>query len=220
MTYPDDLINKVIQGDCLEVMKLMPDKCVDLVLTDPPYGVNLGHNKQNQKSLPSNRRYDVYEDTEANLDELISKFMPEVLRIAIRVVLTPGVKNMWKYPKPTHVGSFFYPAASGCNTWGFSCWQPIFYYGKDPYAGRSRPDSFKSTEQTVQNGHPCPKPVEQWRKLLDRVSLPEEVALDPFIGSGTTAVAAKQLGRKFIGIELSQKYVDIANARLAQDLLF
>ena len=42
MTYPDDFINKVIQGDCLEVMKQMPDKCVDLVVTDPPYGINVG----------------------------------------------------------------------------------------------------------------------------------------------------------------------------------
>ena len=42
MKYPDDYINKVIHGDCLEIMKCMPDKCVDLVLTDPPYGINVG----------------------------------------------------------------------------------------------------------------------------------------------------------------------------------
>ena len=42
MKYPEDFLNKVIQGDCLEVMKQMPDKCVDLVLTDPPYGINVG----------------------------------------------------------------------------------------------------------------------------------------------------------------------------------
>lgn len=42
MKYPEDFINKIIQGDCLEVMKQMPDKCVDLVVTDPPYGINVG----------------------------------------------------------------------------------------------------------------------------------------------------------------------------------
>ena len=49
MNYPEDFLNKVIQGDCLEVMKQMPDKCVDLVLTDPPYGMEFQSNYRFQK---------------------------------------------------------------------------------------------------------------------------------------------------------------------------
>lgn len=210
----------VLQGDCLEVMKTFPDKSFDLVLTDPPYGVNLGYNAKNQKSLPTNRKYDIYEDTQENLEKLVAAFMPEALRIGKRVALTPGVKNMWLYPKPDHVGSFFYPAASGCNRWGFSCWQPIFYYGVDPYLGRSRPDSTRSVEQTVQNGHPCPKPIEQMRWLVNRTSLEGDTILDPFMGSGTTLVAAKYLNRNATGIDISEKYCEIARNRLSQQQLF
>ena len=80
-------------------------------------------------------------------------------------------------------------------------------------------DSYRSTEQTEKNGHPCPKPIGQWKWLLKRTSLEGWTILDPFLGSGTTAVAAKQLGRNYIGIEISEKYCKIANDRLRQDIL-
>jgi len=68
-------------------------------------------------------------------------------------------------------------------------------------------------------GHPTQKPIELLKYLLIASSREKEVILDPFIGSGSTAVAAKQLNRDFIGFELSQKYINIANKRLAQNNL-
>ena len=68
--------------------------------------------------------------------------------------------------------------------------------------------------------HPTQKPVELCRWILEKYSNEGDTVLDPFMGSGTTAVACKQLQRNFIGFELSQKYVDIANRRLQQDTLF
>jgi site-specific DNA-methyltransferase (adenine-specific) len=218
MTYPEDFVNKIICGDSLEVMKGIPDKCVDVVVMDPPYGVNLGVSANNQKF--DRKEYDSMQDTPEFVIPMVNKVLQECFRLSDRVVMTPGVRNMFAYPKPDHVGSFFYPAASGTNSWGFSCWQPIYFYGKDPYGGKgSKPDSFKSTEQTIPNGHPCPKPLNQWRWLLGRVSLPGEIVLDPFIGSGTTARAAIDLGRKFIGIEISPEYCKIATDRLRQGVL-
>ena len=77
---------EIIQGDCLEVMRGFSDKQFDLVLTDPPYGVNYEYNQ--------------YQDTPENLKKLIDGFMPEVLRIGKRVMITCGNGNQHLYPKP------------------------------------------------------------------------------------------------------------------------
>ena len=69
-------------------------------------------------------------------------------------------------------------------------------------------------------GHPTSKPVEIIKEMASVSSTRGQLILDPFLGSGTTAVAAKQLGRKCIGIELESKYLDIAIERLKQEVLF
>ena len=204
-------------GDCLDVMRSLPDGSVDVIVTDPPYGVDLGTKSRNQSSLPV-AGYVGASDTRESLAALAAAVFPEMQRVAKRIVFTPGVRNMWLWPQPSHVGAFYYPSATGCNSWGFSCWQPIFYYGKDPYlsiGGGSRPDSFQSTEKADRNGHPCPKPISTWTRLVERVTLRGETVLDPFAGSGTTGVACLSLGCRFIGIEREAAYVEIAKARVA-----
>ena len=68
-------------------------------------------------------------------------------------------------------------------------------------------------------GHPCSKPMKEWTWLLNKVSLEGETILDPFMGSGTTLRAAKDLGRKAIGIEIEERYCEIAVKRLAQEVM-
>ena len=68
--------------------------------------------------------------------------------------------------------------------------------------------------------HPCPKPIEPWRLIMSRLSVaPTDTVLDPFMGSGTTLRAAKDLGRKAIGIEIEERYCAIAAERLRQGVL-
>jgi|SRR3990167_2045351 len=211
MKYPDDFINKVINGDCLEVMKDIPDKSIDLVLTDPPYGINC--------------EYNGFIDTPENVNKLIKNFMPEVLRIGKRVALTPGNKNIYLYPKPDWILAWAVPQGSGVSCWGFICWHAILVYGKDPYLENklgSQPDLIIGKNVISEKfSHPCPKPIDIWQLLLKRCSVKEtDIILDPFLGSGTTAVASKALGRKFIGIEQNIKYCEIAERRLTQEYLF
>ena len=206
--------NVCYQGDCLDVMKGIDDKSIDLVLIDPPYGVELGKN--------SKAKYNNSNDLAEEVIPMVNKVLQECFRVSDLVVMTPGVKNMFSYPKPSHVGSFYYPAASGMNKWGFSCWQPIFFYGKDPYLAKrmgSRPDSFSSTERAEKNGHPCPKPIGQWEWLLKRISFEGQTVLDCFAGSGTTGVACKNLNRNFILIEQDEKYCDIIKERVGCEII-
>jgi site-specific DNA-methyltransferase (adenine-specific) len=195
-------------GDCRDILPLMPK--VDLVLTDPPYGVGL--------------KYNDFDDTDENVKELVSEVIPLCLNIGERVALTCGTRQQNYYPIPTWVLCWLNRAGSYCNPWGFTCWQPILVYGKDPYLTHklgSRPDVIEHSETSEKNNHPCPKPIRFWTKLLSRCSvLKTDIVLDPFLGSGTTAVAAKELGRKFIGIEISEEYCSIAKRRLRQGVLF
>jgi hypothetical protein len=185
-------------------MREIEDKSIDLTLTDFPYGVN--------------ESYESYDDTQDNLKELISKAMPEILRISKVALITPGTKNLFLYPKPDWVMAWISSAGVGCGPWGFCCWQPILAYGKDPYLKHgmgSRPDIFQSNETSPKNNHPCPKPVDLWSEILMRGSVFEsDVVFDPFMGSGTTAVAAIRNGRQFIGFEKERSYYDAASIRI------
>ena len=195
-------------GDSAELIPTLTG--VDAVITDPPYGVLLGGKSNSLKDS-----YESFEDTPENVWSICVPIINSCRERFDRIALTPGVRNMFLYPKPNHVGSFFYPSGAGCNSWGFSCWQPIFFYGKDPYGGKgSRPDSKESCETSEKNGHPCPKPIGQMKWLVNRASLVGETVFDPFMGSGTTGVAAVQMDRDFIGCEIEPKYFEIACRRI------
>lgn len=199
--------NSVILGDCVDVMRTFPDKHFDLVLTDPPYGVGY--------------EYESFSDTKENLKQLIKDFVPEALRVGKVVLITPGNSNMHLYPTPDWVLAWVIPPGYGCNPWGFSCWQPILAYGKNPYlaAGMgSRPDIVlykNGTEISEKNGHPCPKPIKTWEEILKKGSCKKgDLVLDCFAGSGTTAVACMNTGRNYVLIEKEPKYIDIINRRI------
>lgn len=204
--YQEDGIT-IYHGDCRDILpELEP---VDLVLTDPPYG--------------NGTKYQDYHDSEEDLINLIKDIIPVLLRKEERTLLTPGISNIHKYPKPQWILGWFTPAGVGSGPWGFCTWQPILAYGKDPYLqnglGR-RADSFLKTESSEKYGHPCSKPIDLWQLVLNRGSaLSDDTVLDPFMGSGTTLIAAKNLGRKAIGIEIEEKYCEIAVKRLAQGVL-
>jgi hypothetical protein len=121
----------IYHADCREVLPSLHG--VDVTFTDPPYGVQLGVKVNNQRF--NRLQYLQTVDSPEITIPMVNQALELCFNLSSRLVMTPGVKNMFAYPKPSHVGSFYYPSASGCNSWGFSCWQPIFYYGKDPYGG-------------------------------------------------------------------------------------
>lgn len=193
------------QGDCLQVMPALGK--VDAVLTDPPYGIDGAQTEKN--------KYTSFSDDADVVEALVTAVIG--LSGKDRFVMTQGQRMMFRYPEPNAIGAFYYPAGTGSCSWGFVGWQPIFYYGKDPVLqdGKGRAsNSFYATDSAEKNGHPCPKPIGQWTRLLKRVSRQGETILDPFMGSGTTGVACVNLGRKFIGIEMDPDYFDICVKRI------
>ena len=197
----------IYHGDCREILPQLPP--VDLVLTDPPYGVGMD--------------YGAFIDTPGNVRKLVDSTMPIILQSAKRVALTCATRQIVWYPPSTWVLCWFNRAGTGMNPWGFTCWQPVLVYGKDPYLENkmgSRPDYIELSEGASTKDHPCAKPLKFWKKLLSRVSvMSTDVVLDPFLGSGTTAEACKALNRRCIGIELEERYCEIAAKRCSQSVM-
>jgi site-specific DNA-methyltransferase (adenine-specific) len=197
---------------------------VDAVITDPPYGVGLTEKVMKGHRITASS---TYADTEASILPNILAVVAWAKASAKRAVITTGVRLVFSYPKPDAMGCIYCPVGAGRDAWGFGCFHPILYYGKCPYLAKglgSRPNSFSSTHPGMhvtkeQWDHPCPKPIEWMRWLVNRGSLPGETLLDPFAGTGTTGIAARELGRKAILIEQEEQYCAIIVQRLRQTVI-
>lgn len=231
-------LNKIIQGDALEVLKGMPDECVDLVLTDPPYNLKGVGNLKQKGDLQ-----------ETNFGEWDKDFTPKKLLSECRRVLKsegsvvifcsdrllldyyPLLRNEWNY-KATITWHKTNPAPSFrkvnyISSCEFILWAVNKRLEKCDYTFNfsQQKDMHNFVETPICGGkerteHPTQKPLILISKLLRVHSNRGDLVLDPFLGSGTTAVAAKQLDRNFIGIEINPNYCEIARGRLRQDNLF
>lgn len=207
----------IYHGDCREIVPQLGK--FDLVLTDPPYGVQLGTKRNNLKLSFKREKYSMFDDTPEFIQTVVIPAIKTCIEKFGRVVVTPGNRCMWLYPAPDEIGCIFNPAGNGLCRWGFNMSHPILFYGKDPKMPNAYANGLESTAISERNGHPCPKPLKWMTWLITRCSLDGETILDPFGGSGTTCRAAKDLGRKCTMIELEEKYCEIAANRMAQEVM-
>lgn len=212
--YYDDGTVTIYHGDCLEVLDELCEISIDAVVTDPPYG--------NGTDYPS------FDDSPLNVSLLIADVLPKVRAMAPVTLVTPGIGRLRDYPAPTWTLAWFAPGGTGSGPWGFTTWQPVLAYGACPYLARGlgrRPDGFVAQFRTGKRhnepvDHPCAKPLRTMKWLVERATPVERMTvLDPLMGSGTTLRAAKDLGRKAIGIEIEERYCEIAAKRMAQEVL-
>ena len=189
-------------GDCMEVLPTLGK--VDAVITDPPYGIGASSKKFINGTSKTNKDYyaDVCWDTETPSTDLMS-FVTSAGEILI----------IWG-------GNYFGLPASRC----FLVWDKTIHgnsYADCEMAWTNMNANARikrlNMVSTNQDGrvHPTQKPLQLMRWCIEQAGNPETI-LDPFMGSGTTGVAAIQLGRKFIGIEREPKYFDIACRRIEQ----
>jgi len=246
-------INKIHQGDCLELMKEIPDKSIDMILCDLPYGttacswdiiIPLDKLWEQYKRIIKDKGFIVLTASQPFTTELIYSNKK-------------GFKYCWVWDKGK--GSNFVMVKKQ----PLKIHEEIIVFGNGTYnpqmvKGENKRDRRK--ENAMKNGiknheegavslrgyvkhsedynpslrypksiikfgnhlekenrlHPTQKPLELFKYLIKTYSNDGDLVLDNCIGSGTTAVACKQLNRDFIGIEKEQKYVDIANKRLSQ----
>lgn len=233
MNWPDDYINKIICGDCLEVMQGIPDGAVDCVITDPPYESE-AHTQQRRVKRGSHSRG--VDDREAKNQPL--SFEPlsfetreisgrEIARLCKKwavVFCQCEASQLWRSAlepmKYKRTGVWVKPDAmpqySGDRP-GMGYESIVFCHsnGKSRWNGGGRVGVFIHNKNSVgKHVHETQKPLTLMSELIYLFTNETDIILDPFCGSGTTCVAAKQMGRKYIGIEISPEYAAIAQRRV------
>jgi DNA modification methylase len=215
--YEDDAVT-IYHGDCREILPHLPK--VDAVVTDPPYGINADlhiaarANRKDGASMAASRDYGRSAWDSNPVDSMLLKMVLDAAPLAIvwggnYYALPPG--SCW----------LVWDKVNGSNTYA-DCelaWTSL--------PGAVRMISYRWHGMLQQHGghrkearvHPTQKPVEVMRWCIDRLPTGSRVIVDPFMGSGTTLRAAKDLGLHAIGIEIEERYCEIAAERMGQEVL-
>ena len=207
---------QVITGDCLSILPTLAAGSVDAVVTDPPYGIGFEYNK--------------HDDTPENY----GPWLWSVIEMAERVCKPGSPVFVWQAMLNVRKFAEWFPREwrlfAACKNFVQMRPTPMQYAfdpvvvwwtpGKPWAAGTASRDWFvgntsPSSRQDYVTGHPCPRPLDQVVKIVEQWVPPGGTVLDPFCGSGTTGVACRKLGRKFIGIEIDEGYATIARRRIA-----
>lgn len=195
-------LRKIHNTDCLEFMKQVPDKFFDLVLTDPPYGLgnrlsngggSFGNSKFAQQYISSG-----WEDVKPSIE-----VFEEMLRISKHQVIWGG-------------NYFGLPPTRGFIVWDKKQTMPTLSACEYAWTSLDKPAKlFSKSNNDASRQHPTQKPIELMKFCL-RYAKSEQgwKIFDPFMGSGTTAIACESVGLEWCGCELEPDYVEIANKRL------
>jgi hypothetical protein len=215
--YLDDSVC-IVHGDCREILPFIE---ADVMLTDPPYGIQGGRGSGNRARGKGLYQADGWEDTPDYIRSVCVPVIESAVKRFSVVILTPGIPALRLYPPADDIGCFWTPAAVGHGSWGLTLFNPILFYGKDPRRGINPfPSGRQVTERPGIDGHPCPKPLQAWKWLLAKASVEaSDVIIDPFMGSGTTLRVAKDLGHRAIGIDIEERYCEIAAKRMSQSVM-
>ncbi|MCL2039991.1 MAG: site-specific DNA-methyltransferase [Bacteroidetes bacterium] len=247
----DKFLNKIVQGDCLELFKQMPDNSVDMTFADPPFNLKKGYNsyKDNLKL----QEYLIW--CEQWITEMVRVTKPTgsifVHNIPKWLTFYSGFLNKqadfkhwitWDAPTAP-MGKTLQPAHYGILFYVKDCKQLKFYEVRYPhkrarksnmlakdYGGKKGllhpfgplvsdvwTDIHRVKHNKFRDEHPCQLPIHLLERLILMITDENDIVLDPFSGTGTTAIASKRLGRQYIGFELDEKYVKITENKLLQE---
>ncbi|MEK7630122.1 MAG: site-specific DNA-methyltransferase [Patescibacteria group bacterium] len=217
----EEMTNKVHCADCLEFMKQIPDKSIDLALTDPPFGIGFMYEEKEKTN------------TAKEYGKFIKPYFEEMKRISKKYVAmaqaTKYMQYFWDwYGEDIRIYIGCKNFVSLRKTFMNYAYDPWVFYFHDNIELRTKKKPHRNLDwvkcdtaglrntYNLERKHPTPKPVSMLAEMIENFTNPNDLILDPFLGSGTTAVAAQKLGRRWIGIEISEKYCQIARERLSQ----
>ncbi|MEH6575672.1 MAG: DNA methyltransferase [Amphritea sp.] len=206
--------NQILGGACADVMRSFPDRSADLVVTDPPYLV--GYKDRSGRSIQN----DV-------TSEWIEPSFSEVFRVLKNnrfCISFYGWNNVeifmtaWKKVGFRPVGHIVWHKSYASSNKGFLGYRHeqafLLAKGRPSKPAKPLPDVLPWA-YSGNHLHPTEKSVKVIAPLIESFSQENDLVIDPFCGSGTTAVAAKKLGRRYIGIDLEPEYVNTARGRLS-----
>lgn len=248
----NDLINKIHQGDCLELFKQIPDDSVDITFADPPFNLNKKYNNNKDKlkikeylnwckqwikemvrvTKPSGS---IFVHNIPKWLTYYSSFLNEIAYFKHWICWDAATAPMGKTLQPAHYGILFYTKQpkdfkfyevrcphkrarkSNILAKDYGGKKSLLHpYG--PLVSDVWTDIHRIKHNKYRDEHPCQLPIHLLERIILLSTDENNIVLDPFNGTGTTALAAKRLGRNFIGFDLSQEYIDITNSKLSKEL--
>ena len=215
------------QGDCLEVMKDIPDESIDLIVTDPPYKIVQGGCTNKAVRLKGSNQEQLKKGTLFNNNSIkFNEWIPEVYRVLKNNSHCYIMSNDRNINELLNICEKVGFKLLNILVWGKSKHSPNRYYMKNCEfivflrKGKAKNINDMGTKQLLlidnvaNKKHPSEKPIKLMEILIKNSSNEQDKVLDPFMGSGTTGVACKNLNRNFIGIELDENYYKIACERI------
>lgn len=233
LPYYDDGTVMLYCGDCLEILPALTSgrMVADHAITDPPYEKE-AHTKQLRQVASTERKIDHAPLPFAPIGNAARRYVADHLAAAVRrwtlVFCQIEASQRWALDL-TAAGSRYIRTAiwrkpNGCPQFtgdrpgmGYETFVACHSDGACRWNGGGRHGVF--THNIIQGQHPTEKPIALMRELVELFTDPGELILDPFAGSGTTLRAAKDCGRRAIGIEINERYCEIAAERLSQEVL-
>ena len=208
----ENMIGKIYCEDCLETMKRMADKSIDLVLTDPPYGIgmdggNIGGNNLGKAKDYQKKSWDKFTPTQEIFNEILRVSKNQIIFGANHFIdKIPYASSCWIVWDKDNTGNFADSELAWTN------FKTAVRNYKFRWNGMLQQDMANKEERY----HPTQKPVELFKMILRDYAVKNyyKTIYDPCMGSGTTAIASKSLGRNYIGSELDKDYFEIINKRL------
>jgi len=197
----------IYHGDCLEILPQLEP--VDLVLTDPPY--------------PSDKRFPVTWKQINQYFTSIYNYVPQDCYMScdlLRSQCFQWIQSLNPWIFCDFMASFVKNSMANCALGIDRVFLSGLFKKGDPKIKNRKSNAVEVTRNSEPwYGHPTQKYLRTYKYFMEILSNTSDLILDPFMGSGTTLVAAKELGRKAIGIEIEEKYCEIAARRLAQEVL-
>lgn len=225
---------QLFNDDCLKVLPTIPDNSIDLIVTDPPYKMTPRGNTGTTGGMllkDINKKGKVFDNNEIN----ISEWLPECFRIlkeSSHIYVMTNHINLYEYLNTIKDTGFHFVKSLIWNKRN-KIMSP-YYMSQFEYILFCRKGSAKKInncgtsdiidipnkkqKKDGKNLHDTEKPIELMKILIENSSIENDTILDPFMGIGSTALACKNANRKFIGIEIDNKYFDIAKQRIESTL--
>ena len=246
----DKYLNRIIQGDCLELFKNIPDNSVDMTFADPPFNL-----QKKYTSYKDNLEFQEYLDwCEKWIAEMVrvtkptgsiflhnipkwltfyATYLNKFAHFKHWISWDAPTAPMGKSLQPAHYGILFYTKEAK----GAKIYELRYPHKRDrkqgyllkDYGGKKDglhpfgplvsdvwTDIHRIKHNSKRDPHPCQLPLHLLDRLILLTTDENDIVLDPFSGTGTTAISAKRLGRKYIGFELDKKYAEISQQKLEQ----
>lgn len=244
-------LNKVSQGDCLDLFKEIPENSVDITFADPPFNLNKKYNSTKDSLMVKEYLYwcekwikEMVRVTKPsgsifihNIPKWLThyvKFLNEIAYFKHWISWDAPTAPMGKSLQPSHYGILFY-VKDPKQTKFYECryshkrCRKCGYLHKD-YGGKKSglhpfgpllsdvwTDIHRVKHNKYRDDHPCQLPMHLIERIILMSTDESDIVLDPFSGTGTTAIAAKRLGRSYMGFEIDDEYVQISENKLLQE---